>query len=127
MHTVDTDWATARLTHGYASTVHKAQGQAHEVTIIVGSPALTAETAYTALSRGRGEHQLHLTPHHDTDPAGGVDADGIDGWLTEHTLTDTSRRQHLAGQHTRPQPAQPIRPYPEPRRRPPARQEGPTR
>ena len=57
------------LQHGYALTIHKAQGLTANNALVV-SDGLTRQSAYTALSRGRDRNQLYL--HHDPDePADG--------------------------------------------------------
>jgi conjugative relaxase-like TrwC/TraI family protein len=96
--TVPAAWASEHLDHGYALTAHKAQGQTVEVTLIAGSTALTRETTYTALSRGRATNHLYLAPDTALDPAD----QAAQSWLTDHALADTtrhlqtSRRQILA-------------------------------
>jgi conjugative relaxase-like TrwC/TraI family protein len=116
--TVDTAWAAGHLAHGYALTCHKAQGQTVDVTLVAGSAALTRETTYTALSRGRATNHLYLapdTPHdpHDT---------SAQAWIHDHALADTSRhlatsrRQTLATDLTtrRRRPSPPIHPGADP-------------
>ncbi|MCU1595019.1 MAG: TrwC relaxase, partial [Frankiales bacterium] len=58
---VDVDVATVSdaLQHGYALTIHKAQGLTATRALIV-SDGLTRQSAYTALSRGRERNQLYL-------------------------------------------------------------------
>jgi len=96
--TVDATWATEHLSHGYALTCHKAQGQTVDVTLVAGSTALTRETTYTALSRGRSNNHLYLAPDTPRDPPD----DTAQAWINDHALTDagrhlsTSRRQTLA-------------------------------
>ncbi len=96
--TVDAAWATAHLGHGYALTCHKAQGQTVDVTLVAGSAALTRETTYTALSRGRSNNHFYLAPDAPLDPQD----DTAQTWINDHALTDagrhlsTSRRQTLA-------------------------------
>ena len=100
--TVSTDWlADGRLNHAYAVTCHKAQGQTLDTTLVAGSAALTSETGYVALSRGRSENHLYLAP----DPGAG---DLAQEWLSETVLADvaqrlgTIRRQRLASEQLRP-------------------------
>jgi ATP-dependent exoDNAse (exonuclease V) alpha subunit len=58
---LDRDWlATGHLHHGYAATVHKAQGVTVDTTLIYGAGPLTHEHAYVALSRGRAANHLYL-------------------------------------------------------------------
>jgi ATP-dependent exoDNAse (exonuclease V) alpha subunit len=56
--TVPTSWATGHLDHGYAMTVHKAQGLTVQVALLYGTAALSQQSSYVALSRGR--HANHL-------------------------------------------------------------------
>jgi conjugative relaxase-like TrwC/TraI family protein len=53
--------SAGRLTHGYALTAHKAQGLTVEVALLWGSAALTRETGYVAMSRGRSANYLYAT------------------------------------------------------------------
>ena len=53
--------AGGRLSHGYASTIHRTQGGTWDVTINVGLDGLYREGAYTALSRGRHANIICLT------------------------------------------------------------------
>ena len=52
---------TGHLTHGYALTAHKAQGVTVDVALLWGTQALTRETGYVALSRGRQANHLYST------------------------------------------------------------------
>ena len=94
-HSIDVEprWVASHLDHGYALTVHKAQGQTHDLTIVVGSAALTAETAYTALTRARHGTHLHLAP----DPLTGDTPAGQ--WLDDHVLAQTARSLHTSRRH----------------------------
>lgn len=65
---LDRDWlATGHLAHGYAVTVHKAQGLTVDTTLIYGLGPLTQEHAYVALSRGRLANHLYITADTSTD------------------------------------------------------------
>jgi len=61
------------LDHGYALTVHQAQGLTVDRAFLLGSDALYREAGYVGLSRGRHENRLYLTGQPDhfthTDPA----------------------------------------------------------
>lgn len=58
---LDRDWlTTGHLDHGYAVTVHKAQGLTVDTTLIYGTGPLTQEHAYVALSRGRIANHLYI-------------------------------------------------------------------
>lgn len=48
-----------QLTHGYALTVHKAQGMTVDAAFLLGDDALFNELGYTGLSRGRHENHLY--------------------------------------------------------------------
>jgi conjugative relaxase-like TrwC/TraI family protein len=53
--------AGGQLGYGYALTAHKAQGMTVEVALLWGSAALTRETGYVAMSRGRTANYLYAT------------------------------------------------------------------
>ena len=53
------------LTHGYATTVHKAQGSTCDVALLLGDDGLFRELGYTALSRGRERNQLYVVANRD--------------------------------------------------------------
>ncbi len=48
------------LDHGYALTVHKAQGATCDRTFVLGDESLHQELGYTAMSRGRQRNQLYV-------------------------------------------------------------------
>ena len=48
------------LTHGYATTIHKAQGLTVDRCFVLADDAATREHAYTALSRGRRHNELFV-------------------------------------------------------------------
>jgi ATP-dependent exoDNAse (exonuclease V) alpha subunit len=52
---------SGRLAHAYALTCHKAQGMTVDVAMLWGSGALTRETGYVAMSRGRSANYLYAT------------------------------------------------------------------
>ena len=88
-HQFPHEWlAQGRLDHGYALTCHKAQGQTLEVTLVAGSSALTAETGYVALSRGRAANHLYLAPEPGSE-------DPAQEWLTDTVLGEVSHRLGL--------------------------------
>ncbi|MCW2667992.1 MAG: conjugal transfer protein TraA, partial [Frankiales bacterium] len=52
---------SGRLAHGYALTAHKAQGVTVDVALLWGTSALSRETGYVAMSRGRQHNALYST------------------------------------------------------------------
>jgi hypothetical protein len=59
--TIDGDsLAAGALAHGYAATVHKAQGLTVDITLVCGLGPLTREHGYVALSRGRTANHLYV-------------------------------------------------------------------
>jgi conjugative relaxase-like TrwC/TraI family protein len=52
--------AAGHLDHGYALTVHKAQGATYDVALLLGDHHLYAEAGYTALTRGRGRNHAYV-------------------------------------------------------------------
>lgn len=52
--------AAGGLDHGYALTVHKAQGMTTDRTYLLGSDALYREAGYVGLSRGRLANHLYV-------------------------------------------------------------------
>jgi conjugative relaxase-like TrwC/TraI family protein len=55
---LDADYVAGNVDHGYAVTIHKAQGLTCDVVLVVGPAGLNREAAYVALSRAR--HSAHL-------------------------------------------------------------------
>lgn len=59
--TVPADYiAAGHLTHGYASTIHKAQGATVDQAFILADDTLSQESGYTALTRGREANRVYL-------------------------------------------------------------------
>jgi conjugative relaxase-like TrwC/TraI family protein len=60
--TVDRDWlAAGQLDHGYAMTLHKAQGRTVHTALVVGNESLSAQAGYVGLSRGTHANHLFLS------------------------------------------------------------------
>jgi conjugative relaxase-like TrwC/TraI family protein len=59
--TVPTGWAGEHLAHGYALTVHKAQGLTTSVALLYGTATLTQQAGYVALSRGTSTNHLYTS------------------------------------------------------------------
>jgi hypothetical protein len=53
--------STGDVRHGYAMTVHKAQGATVDVALVSGTAALTKEAGYVALSRGTTANHIYVT------------------------------------------------------------------
>src|SRR5690606_7337526 len=75
------DYAAAgHLTHGYATTIHKAQGATIDRCFILADDTPNREHAYTALSRGRHSNDLFMlgaTPRVEERHAAEVDFDPL--------------------------------------------------
>lgn len=54
------DYAVADLTHGYATTIHKAQGATVDRCFVLVDESMRREHTYTALSRGRHGNDLYV-------------------------------------------------------------------
>ena len=72
--TLPLDYVAEHLTHGYATTIHKAQGITVDEVFVLGDDTYAQEHGYTALTRGReanrayvvrAEPPEHALPHHD--------------------------------------------------------------
>jgi ATP-dependent exoDNAse (exonuclease V) alpha subunit len=59
--------ADGHLDHGYATTIHKAQGMTCDHTLVLGDDRLYRQGAYTALSRGRNRNDLYVVIDDDRD------------------------------------------------------------
>jgi conjugative relaxase-like TrwC/TraI family protein len=58
---VDRGWLEhGRLDHGYALTIHKAQGRTLHTALLIGDAALSTEAGYVGLSRGTHTNHLFL-------------------------------------------------------------------
>ncbi len=104
------DYAAAgNLTHGYATTIHKAQGATVDRCFVLVEETTTREHAYTALSRGRHGNSLYVAApkaEGDESHAPKVEPDQLDR-LSESIAR--SIKQHLAVNvlHPEPEPAAP--------------------
>ena len=59
--TLDKAWlAGGDLDHGYAMTLHKAQGRTVTTSLVLGDQGLTQEAGYVGLSRGTQDNHLYL-------------------------------------------------------------------
>ena len=69
-------YAEENLAHGYAMTIHKAQGATYDHSLVLGDGRLTKEAAYTAMSRGRIANILYLDNDSARDEAHGNEVAG---------------------------------------------------
>lgn len=60
------------LTHGYATTIHKAQGATFDRAFVLASGGLYREAGYVAMSRARARSELYMVE--------GFDLEGARGW-----------------------------------------------
>ena len=82
-----------RIDHGYAATIHKAQGMTVDRTHVLATPGMDAHSSYVALSRHRDGMELHY---------------GRDDFLSRDRLTQTlsrDRAKDMASDYERPDPA----------------------
>jgi len=92
------------LVHGYALTAHKAQGLTVDAALLWGSGALTRETGYVAMSRGREANYLYATLPELRRDSGDVDHPRVGAtpnggerlWLTRAALV---QRLERSGRH----------------------------
>lgn len=87
------------LAHGYATTIHKAQGATVERAVVLGSAGLYREAGYVAMSRARARSDLYVVE-------GSLDAElgraeGYDPLDDLARDLSTSRAKHLASTHLR--------------------------
>ncbi len=92
--------AAGHLTHGYATTVHKAQGATVAVALLLIDDQSYREAAYTGLSRGRLANRVYVV----SDDAEAIEAHGLSRQSTDplRTLTEAVRRsasQQMARTH----------------------------
>jgi conjugative relaxase-like TrwC/TraI family protein len=100
--TVNRDWLEqGQLDHGYALTIHKAQGRTVHTALLVGDARLDAEAGYVGLSRGT--HANHLFLDVADSPRDELDCSSNPRWrkpVWEHMPLDNalqhSRAQQLA-------------------------------
>jgi conjugative relaxase-like TrwC/TraI family protein len=59
--------AAGHLDHGYALTVHKAQGATYDAALLLGDQHVYAEAGYTALTRGRTRNHAYVLVDEDAD------------------------------------------------------------
>ena len=82
-----------RIDHGYAATIHKAQGMTVDRTHVLATPGMDAHASYVALSRHRDSMDLHY---------------GHDDFANQDRLARTlsrDRAKDMASDYERPDPA----------------------
>ena len=104
---LDTAWlARGELAHGYAMTIHKAQGRTMHTALLIGDTTLGAEAGYVGLSRGTHANHLYLDVH--DDPRGDEPCRPAPTWrrpvtadrrAERHGALARSHQQHLASEH----------------------------
>jgi ATP-dependent exoDNAse (exonuclease V) alpha subunit len=72
---VPLSWAADHLDHGYAMTVHKAQGLTTRVALLYGSAALCQQAGYVAMSRGAEANHLYTSASALTGDRAGIEID----------------------------------------------------
>ncbi len=83
-----------KIDHGYAATIHKAQGMTVDRTHVLATPGMDAHSSYVALSRHRDGIELHY---------------GRDEFANKHRLTHTlsrDRAKDMASDYQQADPAQ---------------------
>ena len=83
-----------RIDHGYAATIHKAQGMTVDRTHVLATPGMDAHSSYVALSRHRDGVELHY---------------GHDDFVNQNQLTRTlsrDRAKDMASDYEQRDPAQ---------------------
>jgi conjugative relaxase-like TrwC/TraI family protein len=114
-HTLPAELLTSgEVQHGYALTIHRAQGITVNTALVYGTAALTKEAGYVALSRGRVANHLFVSPYdvHEAmvdQPIGGERRDLLAAVDLVAIRLELSRRQSLATSYL-PQPPAPNRP-----------------
>ena len=76
------------IEHGYASTVHKAQGSTLDKVFVAHSPGMGRESAYVAMSRHRVGVKLHVAK----------DAFSADDWTKLHTKPENANSTQVQQQ-----------------------------
>jgi len=98
------------LSHGYATTIHKAQGRSVDRVFVLGDDSFSTESGYTALTRGRDANAVYLvSPGRD---AGHGLAPEIDPVVAFAQALGRSSAKTAAIDHLGPEGPIPTRPSP---------------
>ncbi|KAA0233738.1 MAG: ATP-dependent RecD-like DNA helicase [Acidimicrobiales bacterium] len=65
-------YAWEHLTHGYAMTMHKAQGMTCDVSLVLGDDTLYVEAGYTSITRGRLRNHVYAVASQEPDEVAGI-------------------------------------------------------
>jgi conjugative relaxase-like TrwC/TraI family protein len=88
------------LTHGYATTIHKAQGATVDRCYVLADDTLTREHAYTALSRGRHGNELYAAAaDRRADERHAVEVEPDQLAAIRHALGRSAAKQMAVDQH----------------------------
>lgn len=89
--------AAGHLTHGYATTVHKAQGATVDASLLLVDDRSYREAAYTGLSRGRAANRVYVVSDDlEAIEAHGVRLDRADELVTLREAVARSAAQEMA-------------------------------
>jgi conjugative relaxase-like TrwC/TraI family protein len=99
------------IAHGYATTIHKAQGATVDHALLLGSDELTRESGYVALSRGRHTNRIYITgePPRGVDLSDGPPEPGPDPTNVLRRALQRTTAKDLAIDTGQPEPAPPTR------------------
>ncbi len=98
------------LSHGYATTIHKAQGRSVDRVFVLGDDSFSTESGYTALTRGRHANAVYLVSAHRDDGHGL--APELDPVVAFARALGRSSAKTAAIDHLGPQAPIPARPGP---------------
>ena len=98
------------LTHGYASTIHKAQGSTVDRAFVLGTASLYREAGYVAMSRARGATDVYVVggAFESGLEIGDPGSDGLTGFARSvsvsraKTLATFERQSNLPERHPKP-------------------------
>ena len=89
--------AAGHLTHGYATTVHKAQGATVDIGLLLIDDQTYREAAYTGLSRGRAANRVYsISDDPDAIEAHGVAVNPVDELATLRQALARTAAQQMA-------------------------------
>ncbi|MBK5307782.1 MAG: relaxase domain-containing protein [Frankiaceae bacterium] len=105
---VDRSWLEqGQLDHGYAMTLHKAQGRTVNTALLLADLTVTAEAGYVGLSRGTHANHLYLDTSSEPrveppcQPAAAWNQRGLDASAANRDLMRRRQQQRLASRQVR--------------------------